>query len=283
MTRSRETRENSQKPYKPDDLTMSAPGKLSGKTALVTGGGRGIGLGCARQLAAAGATIVLNDRPGSPDLETAADEIRRMGAACTAVEADVFDRAGCEELYQRLDRIDILVSNPAVNTRGDFTDYTSETFDRVLQGTLTSAFHMGQLAAQRMITQRSGKMVFISSVHSTMPITRSIAYNAAKAGLDHLVKSMAVELLPHRINVNAIAPGWIDTPGERVVFSAEAIEQEAKKLPWGRLGLPDEIGSAAAFLASADADYITGVILPVDGGFRFRGSRADILADQTTK
>ena len=120
-------------------------------------------------------------------------------------------------------------------------------------------------------------MVFISSVHAQMPMARAIAYNAAKAGLEHMARTMAVELLPHRINVNVIAPGWIDTPGERVSFSEQVIAAEAEKLPWGRLGQPDEIGKAAAFLCSEDANYITGVVLPVDGGFRFRDCVPDAL------
>lgn len=257
-------------------ITRATPqGKLTGKTALVTGGGRGIGLGCAGELAAQGAKIVLNDRPGSPDLAAAVERLRSLGAECVGVEADVFQRDGCERLVGDMERIDILISNPAFNQRSDFTEYPPELFEKTIQGTLTAGFHLGQLAARRMIEQQEGgKMVFISSVHGELPLARAIAYNAAKAGLDHLVRSMAVELLPHRINVNAIAPGWIDTPGERTTFSTEVIEAEGKRLPWGRLGLPEEIGKAATFLASSDADYITGVILPVDGGFRFRDCQA---------
>ena len=262
---------------------MHPNGKLSGKTAVITGAGRGIGFGCARELAAQGASIVLNDRPGSPDLEAAVQEIRRLGVRCDGIQIDVFDRAGCEQLLAAVERIDILISNPAFNQRGDFTDYDPDVFEKTLQGTLTSGFHIGQLTARRMIEQGDGgKMVFISSVHGQLPLARAIAYNAAKAGLEHLVRSMAVELLPHRINVNAIAPGWIDTPGERATFSAQVIADEGKKLPWGRLGLPEEIGKAAAFLASDDADYITGVVLPVDGGFRFRDCVASTLVRESS-
>ena len=262
---------------------MHTQGKLAGKTALVTGGGRGIGLGCARELAAQGASIVLNDRPGSTDLAGAVENIRQLGVMCEGVEADVFHRSGCEQLLAAVERIDILVSNPAFSRRGNFTDYDPELFEKTLQGTLISGFHMGQLTARRMIEQGGGsKMVFVSSVHGQMPLARAVAYNAAKAGLDHLVRSMAVELLPHRINVNAIAPGWIDTPGERATFSAEVISEAGKKLPWGRVGLPEEIGRAAVFLASDDAEYITGVVLPVDGGFRFRDCVADTLPQESS-
>ena len=245
--------------------------KLSGKTALVTGAGRGIGLGCAQALASEGADIILNDRPGSPDLGAAVESIRQQGVNCTGISADAFSREGCEELVRDIDKVDILVSNPAINRRGGFIEYGAELFEEILQCTLTSGFHMGQLVARKMISQgNGGKIVFISSVHGQIPLARAIAYNSAKAGLEHFARSMAVELLPHKINVNVIAPGWIDTPGERLTFSDEELEQAGQRLPWGRLGRPEDIGAAAAFLCSGDADYITGVVLPVDGGYRFR-------------
>ena len=117
---------------------------------------------------------------------------------------------------------------------------------------------------------QGGKIVFISSVQAEIPIANCAPYGAAKAGLNHLMRSIAVELAPHRINVNAIEPGWIDTPGERITFSDETITAEGQQLPWGRLGLPEEIGHAAAFLVSDQADYITATVLPVDGCFRFK-------------
>ncbi|HEY5314601.1 MAG TPA: SDR family oxidoreductase [Pirellulales bacterium] len=251
---------------------------LAGKTALVTGAGRGIGLGCARELARCGASLVLNDRPGSPDLAAVAEELRGLGGSCWAIEADAFSRAGCEELMSRAvetaGRIDILVANVARSIRGDFLTYDPADFQRVVEGTLMSSFHIGQLAARRMVEQgQGGKIVFISSVHAETPYARAIAYNAAKAGLNHLAASMAVELLARRINVNVIEPGWIDTPGERATFGEEAVGQGGAKLPWGRLGTPADIGRAAAFLASDNADYITGTVLRVDGGFLLKDAR----------
>ena len=251
---------------------------LEGKIALVTGAGRGIGLGCAKALAEKGATLVLNDRPGSSDLDKALSDLRQTGAECTGIEADVFSRRGCQDIIDQAERIDILVSNPAFTRRVAFLDMEADLFDETLRATLTAGFHMGQLVAKKMIEQGGGgKMIFVSSVHGQIPLARAIAYNAGKAGLEHMVRSMAVELLPHRINVNAIAPGWIDTPGERTFFTEEQIAEGGKKLPWGRLGRPEEIGYSAAFLASAEADYITGVVLHVDGGFRYRGCGPDAL------
>jgi len=253
---------------------------LSGRTALITGAGRGIGKGCAVALARAGADVVINDRPGSTDLAETVDEIRSLGVSGHGVAADVFSRDGREELFSKAlaaaGRIDILVSSPAWSRRGTFLEYDPDDFERTINGTLTSGFHMGQLCARHMVERgQGGKIVFISSVQVEMPIGLCSAYGAAKAGLNHLTRSMAVELSGHRINVNAIEPGWIDTPGEHATFDEEAIEKEGARLPWGRLGLPEDIGNAAAFLCSEQADYITGAILPVDGCFRFKDCRVD--------
>jgi len=257
---------------------------LAGKIALVTGAGRGIGRGCALELARAGADILLNDRPGSPDLESAAEEIRSLGGSCTALEGDVFSRAGCEGIVtsalEGTGRIDILVSNPAFSKREPFLECDPETFERTIQGTLTSGFNMSQLVGRHMVERGGGgKIVFISSVHSEMALGLAVAYNAAKAGLNHMAKTVAVELVRHRINVNVVAPGWIDTPGEHAVFSEEVLEEEGRKIPWGRLGLPEDIGRAVAFLCSDGADYITGEVLTVDGGIRLRDYLADDIPD----
>jgi len=255
---------------------------LSGKVALITGAGRGIGKGCALQLARRGAEIVINDRPGSPDLEATAAEIRALGRNCHAIEADVFSRPGCEQLLAAalavVARIDIFISNPAYSRRCAFLDYPAEEFERTINGTLISGFHMSQLVARHMVARgRGGKIVFMSSVQAEMPISLCTPYGAAKAGLNHMMRSIAVELAPYRINVNAIEPGWIDTPGEHVTFSDETIANEGQRLPWGRLGLPEDIGHAAAFLVSDEADYITGTVLPVDGCFRFKDCRAESI------
>ena len=249
------------------------------RTALVTGAGRGIGKGCALELARAGMNVVINDRPGSTDLAATAEEIRSFGVECFSIEADVFSRNGCEQLVEQAigaaGNIDVLVSNPAFGVRCDFLKYDPDDFERVIHATLISGFHMGQLVARHMVEHgEGGKIVFISSVHAEMPMARSIAYGAAKAGLNHMMRTMSVELSQHRINVNAIEPGWTDTPGEHATFSEEVIRREGEKLPWGRLATAADIGRAAAFLCSPQADYITGVVLPVDGGFRFKDCRA---------
>ena len=118
-----------------------------------------------------------------------------------------------------------------------------------------------------------GKIVFIASVHDRIPFAQSVAYNAAKSGLTQMALTIAAELLPYRINVNVIDPGWIDTPGEHESFGASAMAEAGPNLPWGRLGLPEDIGKASAFLASGDADYITGTALLVDGGLMLDQAR----------
>ena len=248
--------------------------KLTGKKSLVTGGGRGIGKGCALELAANGADVVLNDRPGSPDLASTADEIRALGRTCTAIEADVFSRAGCEMLVrsaiEAAGRIDILISNPALSLGASFLDYDPADFERTLGGVLTGGFHISQLVARHMVQRGGGgKIVFISSIHASMPYAGSLAYNAGKAGLNHMARSIAIELAKHRINVNAIEPGWIDTPGEHEKFDDELFE-EASSFPWGRFGVPADIGKAAAFLAGDESDYVTGTVLTVDGGYSIK-------------
>jgi glucose 1-dehydrogenase len=251
--------------------------KLAGKTALVTGAGRGIGRGCALELARAGAEVAINDRQESAQTASLKAEIESLGRKAIVVAGDAFERASCESIVERaaraLQRIDILVSNPAFSRRGDFLDYDPNTFEQTLRGTLTAGFHMSQLVARQMVAAGGGgKIIFISSVQSRIPYVRSVAYNAAKAGLNHMAMTIAAELLPYRINVNVIEPGWIDTPGEHETFGSEQIAVAAPSLPWGRLGTPEDIGRAVAFLASSDADYITGTTLLVDGGFALRGA-----------
>lgn len=252
----------------------------AGKVALVTGAGRGIGRGCAVELARRGADLVLNDRHESADVRETAAFIRELGRTAHIVEADVFSRAGCEALVAtalgRAGRIDLLVSNPAYSKRCDFLDYDPSDFERVIQGVLVGGFNVSQLVARHMVGRGGGgKIVFISSVHAPMPYARSVAYNAGKAGLNHMCRTIAVELARHRINVNAIEPGWIDTPGERAVFGDDVIEAEGPKLPWGRIGSPEDIGRAASFLCSDEADYITGATLRVDGLLVYKDCAAE--------
>ena len=160
---------------------------LEGKQALVTGAGRGIGKGCALELARKGADMVINDRPGSPDLQATVDEITALGRKCIGIEADVFSRDGCESLVKQaieaVGQLDVLVSNPAASKRSKFLEYDPKDFDWVIQGALVSGFNMSQLVARHMVEKEvRGKIVFISSVPAPMHYEASVAYHAANAG-----------------------------------------------------------------------------------------------------
>jgi glucose 1-dehydrogenase len=252
--------------------------KLLGKKALVTGAGRGIGQGCAVELARAGADVAVNDRILTPQVQQTAAAIEACGRICVVIEGNVFERPSCEHIAGRavdlLGHVDIFVSNPAYQQRAAFLDFNPQTFADVIQGTLASGFHMSQLVARHMVRRGcGGKIIFISSCHVHTPYVRSVAYNAGKGGLNLMAFTIAGELYPHRINVNVIEPGWIDTPGEHEAFGDEVIERAGVTLPWGRLGTPTDIGKAAVFLASEDADYITGAALRVDGGIWLQHAR----------
>jgi glucose 1-dehydrogenase len=249
--------------------------KLIGKTALVTGAARGIGRACTLALAQAGADLAVNDRVADDDLRTVATEVEALGRRAVVLPGDAFDREVCEQIVSRaieaLGRIDILVSVPAFSRRGAFLDYDPDLLERTLQGTLAAGFWMGQLVARQMVARGDrGKLIFISSVQAGMTHPGCAAYAAAKAGLNQMAFTAAAELAPHRINVNVIEPGWIDTAAERQTFGDAVIDEQAALMPWGRLGTPADIGHAAAFLASDDADYITGTVLRVDGGYSLR-------------
>jgi glucose 1-dehydrogenase len=251
---------------------------LLGKKALVTGAARGIGRGCAVELARAGADVAVNDFRRGELLVTAASEIRQLGRRAAAIEGDAFARDSCAMILSKaievLGPIDILVSNPSMNRRAPFLDADPQNFEKIVAATLTAGFHMSQLFARHRVAEGGrGKIVFIGSIHARVPYAQSAAYNAAKGGLVSLSSTIANELLPHRVNVNVLEPGWIDTPGERESFGDAAIDAAGPRQPWGRLGRPEDVGKAAAFLASDDADYITGTSLLVDGGMWLGSAR----------
>ncbi len=249
---------------------------LTGKVALITGSSRGIGRGCALEMARAGANVAVNYRTHPDEAEAVAADIRNMGRQAITIQANVADRSAIDHMVsatvEQLGHLDIAVCNAAYSIRQPFLEMTIEGMQRTLDVTLWGVFHTAQASARQMVAQgQGGCLLFISSVHASIPVSTSLAYNAAKAGLNHMGATIANELTPHRIRVNTIEPGWIDTPGERKYTSDEQIEEEGAKLPWGRMGRIEDIGRAATFLCSDAADYITGTVLRVDGGFKFRG------------
>ncbi|MAS33940.1 MAG: short-chain dehydrogenase [Anaerolineaceae bacterium] len=251
--------------------------RLEGKIALVTGAARGIGAGVARCLAAEGAHIAINDVGNLEAAEATADEIRKLGAEALILTGDVSDRQAVSDMVDatvaHFGRLDIAVANAAISRRGPFLDLAWEDVQRTLEVAQFGVFHTCQLAARQMVRQPApevgarGKIIFIGSVHQELPVPGSAAYNMAKVAINHLARTVAAELAGQRINVNVINPGWIDTPGERVYSTEEQIQAGGARIPWGRIGTPDDIGKAAVFLASNDADYITGTSLRVDGGY----------------
>lgn len=249
--------------------------RFEGKTALVTGASLGIGRGIALCLAEEGANVVVNYRSHRDEAESAAEQIREMGCEALVWQADVADRQAIAGMIagavERFGRIDVAAPNAAVSIREPVVEAKWENVMRTFQVTQFGVFHTCQLAAQQMLKQEPigrsrGKIVIISSIHEEIAFPASGAYNMSKAAINHLARTMAAELARDRINVNVINPGWIDTPGERKFFSEEEMAEGGRRIPWGRMGLPEDIGKAAAYLASDDADYVTGTILRVDGG-----------------
>ena len=250
---------------------------LAGRVALVTGASRGIGQGIAQALGAAGAKVVVNYRSHAQEAEAVAASIREAGSDALVWQADVADRAAAKRMIdaavEHFGRLDIAVANAAHSIREPVIEAKWENVLRTIEVTQFGVFHTCQFAAQQMVAQprqegtARGKIIVISSIHEELAFPGSAAYNMSKAAINHLVRTMAAELAPQQINVNAINPGWIDTPGERAFYSEEELRAGGAHIPWGRMGTIEDIGHAAAYLASDAADYVTGTTLRVDGGF----------------
>lgn len=247
------------------------PDCLRGKTALVTGASRGIGRAAAIAMAEAGADVAINYRSNADEAEIAAGKVRSLGRRALVLQGDVGDQATVEELVRRVTnewgKLDLAVSNAVYSDRELFYQANMDGFRRTIDVTMWGAFYLLRAAAQQMIAQgRGGCVVMISSPHAYIPTPNAMAYNMAKAATDHMARTAAIELIEHRIRVNVIHPGWIDTPGERKFLSDEKIAEVGKKLPWGRMGRPEEIGRGVVFLCDPASDYITGSSLLIDGG-----------------
>jgi glucose 1-dehydrogenase len=245
--------------------------KLAGKVALITGAGRGIGRGIALELAQAGADIAFCDLRACEGNGSTLEAVQRAGRRALFFQADVADRAAManavEEAAGRLGSVDILVNNAACNVRKPLLELEPEDVKRTWDVIQWGTFHCSQFAARQMVKQgRGGSIVMISSVHAYRPFPLSTAYNGAKAAVNQMAYTWAVELAPHKIRVNVVEPGWIDTPGERGHFGDAFVQGEGKKLLLGRIGEPEDIARAVLYLVSDDASYGTGTCLRVDGG-----------------
>lgn len=245
--------------------------RFEGRNALVTGASRGIGRACALQLASEGANVAVNYRSHPDEAEEVVEQIRKMGRKALAVQADVAEMESVEKMVAdtaaELGSLDHYVSNAAYSDRELMLNADLEDFRRTVDVTMWGAFFGVRTAARQMVSEGSGgSIAVVSSPHAVLAIPTAMAYNMSKAAIDHMARTAAIELAPHRIRVNIVHPGWIDTPGERKFFSEEQIEEGGKALPWGRLGKPEEIGNAIAFVLSDDAEYMTGSTLTMDGG-----------------
>lgn len=239
--------------------------QLAGKVAIVTGGGRGIGRAIVKRFAHEGARVIVADYDAEHGQATA-DEFSAAGGEVHFIQTDTGDRPSVDAMIQaavdRWGRIDILVNNAGLTgENGHFLDVTQETWDRVIRVNQTGIFNCGQAAARVMAQARSGVFINISSVNGSIPQARCVAYAAAKAAVENITKSMAIDLAPYGIRANAIGPGPIQTREPE-----DAPPRPNDKTLLNRNGLTAEIASAALFLASDESSYITGQTLLVDGG-----------------
>jgi NAD(P)-dependent dehydrogenase (short-subunit alcohol dehydrogenase family) len=251
---------------------------LRQKVALVTGAAMGIGARTAERLAQAGACVAVAD----VDVEGAtrvAEGIRASGAISAAFPCDVGKTADIGRTVQvvvkELGRLDILVNNAGIFPMSSALDVTEQTWDRVLAVNLKGAFFLAQRAASQMIDQgQGGSIVNVASIDGLHPAGRFVHYDASKAGLVMMTRSLALELGPRRVRVNAVAPGAMRTPGTDNALGAIAgatgagqlRAQLSSRIPLGRMGEPDDVARAVLFLVSRAADYVTGSTLVVDGG-----------------
>jgi gluconate 5-dehydrogenase len=251
--------------------TTSA-GTLRGKVAVVTGSTSGIGLGIARAFADAGATLVINGF-GKPDeiqstlgsLQHGRNDKAIYSAADMTSPGDIAQMV--EVTLEAFGRLDILVNNAGIQRRGPFVDFPQQDWDDVIATNLTAPFVVSQAVVRGMIERKSGKVIHIASLMSDLARPTVVPYTAAKGGVRQLTRGMAIELAPHNIQVNAIAPGYFATEMNRALLDNVEFDAWVKKrTPAARWGEPAEIAGLAVFLASNAANYMTGQVLVMDGG-----------------
>ena len=250
--------------------------ELKGRVAIVTGGNGGIGLGMARGLAGAGASVVVVGRNAAKS-DAAVRELGKLGAEAMAVSADVSEEAAVNRLVsaarERFGRIDILINNAGTNIRKALHEYSLDEWHRVMNTNLTSAFLCSKAVYPVMKAAGGGKVINIGSMMSIFGASFSPAYGASKGGIVQLTKSAAIAWAPDNIQVNAVLPGWIDTEltqGARreVPWLHESV---LKRTPARRWGAIEDMAGVAVFLASSASDFVTGTFIPVDGGYSIQG------------
>jgi glucose 1-dehydrogenase len=246
--------------------------QLENKVAAVTGSSLGIGRAIAVAFAREGASVAINYRSHPEEGQAAVDEIEKGGGRAISVQADVSEPEGVQNLIQQtvkeFGRLDIMVNNAGIEQKIPFLDTPLEAWEKVISVNLTGVWLGCQEAARQMVSQgEGGRIINVSSVHEDLAMPTNSPYCAAKGGVRMLMRTIAVELAPHAITVNNIAPGAIDTPINRNLDEHPEQRQELlKEIPLGRIGHPEDVASMAVYLASDASSYSTGSTFFVDGG-----------------
>lgn len=248
---------------------------FANKVVLVTGSSRGIGAATALQFAERGAHVVVNYRADQSGAETVANQVRDCGASVSVIQADVGNEADIRRLMQtiadEIGDLHVVVHNASPGNVDTFLDVTLEDFDYMYAGIVRGPFLMSQLAAKQMIAAgHGGAIIHISTILANLAIPRRTLYISAKGAIEALTRAMALDLTPHHIRVNALAPGLIYTQALQTNMAALGEDRFTPFIPGNRFGRPEEIASAVVFLASDAASYINGILLPVDHGLSVR-------------
>ena len=242
------------------------------KIAIVTGAAKGIGYGIALDLAKNGASVVLADFDQTTNENSAQEIAEKTGAKTLAVVCDVSKKEDIDNLIkttmEKFGAVDILVNNAGVYPYKSFLEMAEVDWDKVIDINLKSVFLASQAAAK--VMKDGSKIVQISSIASLVGFEGLTHYCASKGGINGMIRAMALELASRKINVNAVAPGAIETPGAGGAQTGDALKQTLSVIPWNRMGQPADIAHAVTFLASPTADYITGQVIVVDGGWTLR-------------